>query len=481
MAAGSPLAPPSPRQKHNVLLICIDDLRTQLGCYGDRFMVTPNIDRLAGDGRMFMRHYVQSAVCGPSRCALLTGKPWETWDCWDHLRARGKEPEYPASFAHLLRRNGYRTVGVGKISHQPGGVMDPEQKVHQVPFSWDLSYAPVGPWRTPWRAFFGFSGGQAYNTASLGKEERDAPRLPYESADVPDEGYPDGLNAQEGIRQLRELKRNSQPFFLAVGFYKPHLPFNAPLKYRNLYPKDLPAPSNPFPSKNTDPAISTHPSSELTGNHYWPSGPGVVTAEDAGELRRAYAACVSYVDAQVGKLLDELKRLHLEQNTTVILWSDHGWHLGEHGMFGKHTNYEIATRSPLIIRTPNMRHRGKAASGLASTIDLYPTIAALCGVTAPRDLQGHSLVPLLHDPSATCRESAFSFHPRGKLMGRTLRTDQYRLVQWTNPQGRTVQVELYDHQRDPLENDNVASSRPEVAASLLQQMPPLETIGTTIP
>lgn len=471
----------SAQQKPNVLLLCIDDLRPQLGCYGDKFMVTPHVDRLAGQGRLFNRHYVQSAVCGPSRCSLLTGKPYSTWDCWDQLRAKGSEPEYPASFAHLLRRNGYRTVCIGKVSHQPGGTMDNDQKVHQVPYSWDVAYAPVGAWRTPWRAFFGFAGGEAYNTQSLKKEERDAPRLPYEAADVDDEGYPDGLNAREAVRQLGELSRTKEPFLLAVGFYKPHLPFNAPKKYHDLYKEDLPAPKNPWPSRNTDPAISGHKSSELTGNHHWPSGRGVVTDEDARALRKAYAACVSYVDAQVGKVLDELKRLELDRNTVVILWSDHGWHLGEHGVFGKHTNYEVATRSPLIVRTPGMRYPGQRANGLTSTVDLYPTIAELCGVKAPADLSGRSLVAALRNPAAPGTQFAFSYHPRGPLMGRTVRTNEHRLVQWTNPEGATVQVELYDHGRDPEENDNVAGERPDVVKALLRLMPPRETILTSAP
>jgi arylsulfatase A-like enzyme len=443
-------------------------------------MVTPNIDRFAAQGRLFTRHYVQSAVCGPSRCALLTGKVYSSWDCWEQLRSVRTEPQYPASFAHLFRRHGYRTVGIGKISHQPGGVMDNEQKVHQVPFSWDLSYAPVGPWRTPWRAFFGFAGGQAYNKASLPPSERDAPRLPYEAADVPDEGYPDGLNALEAVRQLRDLKERKQPFLLGVGFYKPHLPFNAPRKYLELYGRELPLADNRFPPRNTNPAVFSPASGELTRNHYWPSGPGVVTEKEARTLRRAYFACVSYVDAQIGKVLDEIRRLDLERSTVVVLWSDHGYHLGEHGVFGKQTNYEIAVRSPFIVRTPEMAQPGGRAQALAGTVDVYPTLCELCGIDPPGDLAGKSLVPLLKDPQHAGRSSAFSFTTHGHLLGRTLRTDRYRLVQWSDPQGKTVQVELYDHRQDPDENENIAASFPAVVQSLLEAMPPAETILTGI-
>ena len=250
-------------ERPNVLLICVDDLRPLLGCYGHPEMVTPNIDRLAASGRLFNRHYVQSAVCGPSRCSLLTGQRLNTWDCWGDLRKQTAEPETPASFAHLFRRNGYRTVGIGKISHQPGGVMDPEQKIHQVPFSWNKSYAPVGPWRTPWRAFFAYDDAKAYNAVI--KMEKDEPRLPYEMADVPDTGYADGLNAEAAVRELRDLKQRGGPFLLAAGFYKPHLPFNAPKKYWDMYPPEKVAlAANSYPPKNVDLAISIHKSFEVT-------------------------------------------------------------------------------------------------------------------------------------------------------------------------------------------------------------------------
>jgi arylsulfatase A-like enzyme len=354
--------------------------------------------------------------------------------------------------------------------------MDVEQRVPQVPFSWNLTYAPVGQWRTPWRAFFGFAGGEAYNTASLPKADRDAPRLPYEAADVPDNGYPDGLHAEEAVKQLRDLKQRGSPFLLAIGFYKPHLPFNAPKRYWDLYPRDLPLAPNPFPPSNTNPAISLHPSSELTGNHYWPGGSGKVTEDDARALRHGYYACVSYIDAQVGKVLSELKRLGLDSNTVVVLWSDHGWHLGEHGIFGKQTNHEIAVRSPLIVRMPCMPRPGQPAQGLAETVDLYPTLAGLCGLRAPADLRGTSLFPLIRDPEAAGREFAFSHHPRGRLLGRTLRTQRYRLVYWTDQNAAPVQTELYDHQHDPGENLNVAAANPAVAADLIRKLPPLPPI-----
>ena len=452
-------------KRYNVLLICVDDLRPQLGCFGHKAMISPNIDRLAGEGRLFTRHYVQVAVCGPSRCSMLTGKRQEQWDCWKPLRKQKTEPAEPVSLPHLFRKNGYRTVCIGKVSHQPGGVIGKEAKIHEVPFSWDLAYAPVGFWKTPWGAFFSYDKGRI-REYGYGRDDRTMPA--YEAADVPDTGYADGLNAAEAVKQLRVLK--DRRFFLAVGFYKPHLPFNAPKKYWDLYdPEKIELAKNPFAPKNVDPEISMHPSFELTTHYGWPSGKGNVNEEQASVLRHAYFACVSYVDAQIGKVLDEVKRLGLDKNTVVALWSDHGWHLGEHAMWGKQTNFEVAVRSPLILKVPDMVEPGKRTPSLVETVDLYPTLAELCGLHAPDDLAGTSLVPMIHDPDRPGKSCAYSFHPRGPLMGRTLRTERYRIVHWTNKQGRTVQVELYDHRTDPDENENIAARNPELIDKLLSK------------
>lgn len=456
---------PTRSARWNVLFIAVDDLRPCFVTYGGPALA-PNLDRLGSESQIFDRHYVQSAVCGPSRCSLLTGRRLNSWDCWKGLRQRDTAPPSPASFADLFRRNGYRTVCIGKISHQPGGVMDPGQKTHQVPFSWDLSYAPVGPWKTPWRAFFSYAGGKAYNKVI--RMEKDEPRLPYESADVPDTGYADGLNAQEAVRQLRDLKARGGPFLLAVGFYKPHLPFNAPKRYWDLYRRErIPMAQNPQPPQGVDPAISIHNSFEVTTHYRWPSGAGRISQEEALTLRHGYFACVSYVDAQIGKVLDELKRLNLDRNTVVVLWSDHGWHLGEHGMFGKQTNFDVATRSPLFIKVPGMVQPGAKAQGLVETVDLYPTLADLCGLEGPDDLAGTSLVPMLREANHPGKGFAFSFHGRGRLMGRAVRTDRYRLVYWTDKTGKAVQVELYDHEKDPGENVNVAAAHSEIVQKLV--------------
>lgn len=450
----------------NVLLICVDDLRPELGCYGNPIIQTPHIDRLAYSGYVFNRHYVQSAICGPSRSSLLTGKVSQQWDPWKDLRESGMEPSSPVALPHLFRRSGYRTIGIGKITHEPGGVMDEAQRTAQIPFSWDTTYTAVGKWETPWRSFFAYANGDAHNTAMrIGME---TPHIPYEAGDVDDEGYPDGLNAMEAIKQLRMLKESDVPFFMALGFYKPHLPFNAPKKYWDLYDRDeIPLAENNFIPENADPRYCINKSPEVTTHYPWPDGPGIVSTESALTLKHGYFACVTYVDALIGKVLDELEQLDLVGNTIVVLWSDHGWHLGEHTMFGKMSNFEIATRSPLIIRAPGLEAKGRKLNQLAESIDLYPTLAELCGLAYPDDLQGHSLVEIMENPENKGQDFARSFYYRNHALGRSIRTERYRLVRWATESDSVVAMELFDHQVDPNENRNIAQGQHEITDSLL--------------
>ncbi len=457
-------------KRPNVLLICVDDLRPELGCYGVEHIKSPNIDRLAAEGRRFDRHYVQVAACGPSRCSMLTGRrELRSWDVWRQTRKLKTAPAQPVSLPHLFKQNGYQTVCIGKISHQPGGVVDAKQTIHEVPFSWDCAFAPVGPWNDPWGAFFCYADGSV-RLYGYGRNRSDTPA--FEMADVSDDGYADGLNAAAAVEQLGELQRAGKPFMLAVGFYKPHLPHNAPKKYWDMYDRaKIGLPSNYYPPKNTDPKISLHRSYELTTHYKWPGGEGNVTTEQAIRQRHAYFACVSYVDAQVGKVLDEYRRLGLAEDTIVVFWSDHGWHLGEQRIFCKATNYEIATRSPLIIRTPGMAKKGEAARGLVETVDLYPTLADLCQLPKPDGLAGVSLRPLLADPKHPGKTGALSNYSLNGHRGSALRTDRWRLVEWVHAKtGKQTQVELYDHQADSGETVNVASDHPQVVARLLKQL-----------
>ncbi len=464
----------------NILMICVDDLRPELGCYGNAIIQTPNIDLFASSAYLFKNHYVQSAICGPSRSSMLTGKVSQEWDPWYKSRELGNESEEPVALPHLFRQNGYKTVGIGKITHQPGGVIDEAQKIAQIPYSWDTSYTAVEKWKTPWRSFFAYANGDAHNTAMrIGMA---TPRIPYEAGDVDDEGYPDGLNAQEAIKQLRRLKEGDAPFFLALGFYKPHLPFNAPKKYWDLYDREaIPMAENNFLPKNIDTTYSLNKSPEVTTHYPWPDGAGIVTQESAKTLKHGYYASVSYIDALIGKVLKELHRLDLTKNTIVILWSDHGWHLGEHTLFGKMSNFEIATRSPLIIKVPGVTTEGKKLNHLTESIDIYPTLAELCGLNYPHDLDGESFADILKNPENRDQQYARSFYYRNQALGKTIRTERYRLVRWANEKDSTLAIELYDHQIDPQENINVALEQLEIRDSLLKILKSVKFMDEDMP
>ncbi|NQV34117.1 MAG: sulfatase-like hydrolase/transferase, partial [Phycisphaeraceae bacterium] len=330
------------KREPNVLFICVDDLRNCLTLDGDPIAQTPNLDRLASTGRYFRSHYVQVPACGPSRCSLLTGRRIiGTWDVWNTDRKLEQAPGNPVSMAHHFRRHGYTTVSIGKVSHEPAGTMPPQYETPQMPFSWDRVFAPVGRWASPWHAFFGYENGQAYN-AVIGWVKDETPRLPFECGKVGDDGYADYFLAEAGITELKRLGSGDRPFFLAVGFYRPHLPHNAPEAYWDMFPEDkVGMPDNFFPPLNVDPTICIHKSPELTGHYLWPGGLGNITRDEAINQRRAYYAAVAYVDGQIGRLLNALAKEPCSRNTIVVLWSDHGWQLGEHHMFSKHANYEV--------------------------------------------------------------------------------------------------------------------------------------------
>ena len=310
----------------------------------------------------------------------------------------------------------------------------------------------------------------------------DTPRLPYEIADVEDEGYPDGLNALEALRQLEVLKNEKKPFFLAVGFYKPHLPFNAPKKYWDLYEGEkIPLAVNNYPPQNSNKRYCINESPELTTHYPWPDGPGKVSPDHARDLKHAYYACVSYIDTQIGKILNELKRQGLDKNTIVLLWSDHGWHLGEHGIYGKMTNFDIATNSPLIIKAPGHTIDGTVANALVETVDIYPTLAELCGFDYTDDLDGVSLVPILENSEMKGKPYARSFYYRNMALGKTLKTDVYRIVRWATESDSAVAVELYDHRNDPGENINIASEHKALTDSLLTVLNGVRFLSADMP
>ena len=378
------------------------------------------------------------------------------------------EIEKPESFFHQLRRNGYYTVGIGKISHMPDGFVygyqEPKSDIREMPHSWNEFHFNASKWGTGHNAFFGYADGS--NRNDLNKQVR-----PYEAAAVEDDGYPDGLTANLALLKIRELKEKSSPFCLAVGFFKPHLPFTAPKKYWDLYdPEDIPVSPSPDIPENVHLA-SLHGSGEF--NQYAlgeekASLDQSVTEGYARKLRQGYYACVSYVDAQVGKLLQELENQGLSENTLVILWGDHGWHLGDHRIWGKHTIFDRALKSVCIIRLPGQSETN-SVDKIVSTLDIYPTVMELCKIDMPHATDGRSLVPLLEDPTADWEERAYSYYRKGI----SVKTERYRLSKYFR-EAQPV-IELFDHLTDPLEKKNIAGNAPEI----IEQLMPLWEKGNT--
>jgi len=464
------------KKRPNVLFISIDDLRPQLGCYGQSQTLSPNLDRFAQEGVIFTNHFVQCPACAPSRYSLLTGlRPHRaklksyTMQAFDLVPQKF---EGRPSLPHQFRRNGYYTVSIGKISHSPdgrkrgpsiqetdaydgGATGEPE-----LPFGWDEVYTPYGEWKTAWGVFFGYAGGK---TRIPGKTPA------TEAADVPDTGYPDGLIAEEAIKKLRKIK--DKQFFLAVGFYKPHLPFNSPKAYWDDYEADRIDLSNcPEPPKNTDPKISLHKSPELTPRYTGLATPGVVTKQEAQHLRHAYYSAVHYIDTQVGKVLGELDRLGLRDNTIVVVWGDNGWHLGDLGIWGKSTAYEFSLRTPLMVRAPGITAVNQKSKAVVESLDIYPTLCELCGLDVPSNIDGQSLGPLLRQPDRPGKNYACGYNKREQRLAETMRTERYRVVRWTDIEGRLLQTELYDHKTDPYETVNIAAQNQEVVQNLLAKM-----------
>ena len=462
MLVGKAWAAPPPAP--NVLLICVDDLKPLLGCYGDKRVRSPHIDRLAARGVRFDRAYCNQAVCAPSRNALMTGLRPTTLGVYDlatHFRAARPEA---VTVGQWFRQHGWRTEALGKLFHVGHGNQEDAA-------SWSVPH-----WR-PRAARYALPENQQAATGARQSSPAaaTAPKGPaLECADVPDNTYGDGAIADEAVRRLRAAReRAGQPFFLAVGFLKPHLPFVAPKKYWDMYRRDSFEPHPRQQPPEGAPDFARTPWGELRGYSDIP-GKGPLTPEKQRALIHGYHAAVSYVDAQIGRVLDELDRLELAENTVVVLWGDHGWHLGDHGMWCKHTNYEQAARIPLLMAAPGLAKAGAATGALAESVDLFPTLCELAGLPVPPGLDGASFATLLKEPGgAGGKEAIFHVYPRsprgqGFLLGRAVRTERYRLVEWKKPGAApdTAILELYDYQDDPAETKNLAAGQPEVVAEL---------------
>ncbi len=442
-------------RRPNVLFIAVDDLRPAIASCGDPAAKTPHIDRLAARGTAFTRAYCQQAVCSPSRSSLLTGRRPDSTKVYDLVTHFRKALPDVVTLPQHFKNNGYVSRGVGKIYH--GGYDDPASwsAPHETPKG--RQYGPEG------QAVMAKLTAEAKAKGVDLKDRKTAPRgLPAEAADVADGELMDGAIAARGVELLREAKAGGKPFFLAVGFIRPHLPFVAPKKYWDLYdPAKLPhaADSNP---PDGAPKYAPQFGGELRQYHGVPKS-GQLPADLARKLVHGYYASVSYMDAQVGRVLDALDALGLKDDTVVVLWGDHGWHLGDHGMWCKHTNYETATRSALVMAVPGQKAAGKACDRLVEFVDGFPTLAEACGLPAAAGVEGHSFAPLLDDPSRSWKAAAFSQYPRGggpgvgRLMGYAVRSERFRYVEWRKADGTVDAVELYDHTTDPGEGKNVAA------------------------
>ena len=466
--------------KPNVLFIAVDDLRPELGCYGNGIVRSPNIDRIASRGIVFSKAYCQQAVCSPSRTAIMTGlRPDVTkvWDLETHFRVA--QPDCVTLPQHF-KANGYHCAAINKVYHKgfedgrswsvphwysSGKAVDTDQKdfTKQIVTKHDVAVqefmAPVA--RTDSKA----KPGPAYEVSLKAETE-----------------LPDGAAAAEAVKRLAELKSKKEPFFLAVGFAKPHLPFVAPKKYWELYdPNTIPVPT--FEQLPTgSPKFAGHNNGEL---HNYPGVPkeDPLPEDFAKTLRHGYYACISYTDAQIGKLLDALDREGLADNTIIVLWGDHGWQLGEHGLWHKHTNFELATRAPLLISVPKSKNAGMKCEAPVEFVDVYPTLAELCGLpVAPTKIDGTSLKNFLDDPNAPATDVAISQYPRRDtatetdLMGYSIRDSRWRAIFWRERSGsKILATELYDEQNDPNETISVAdrSEHSALMESFAKHLPPV--------
>lgn len=465
LTAGAPLAAMA-SESPNVLLILVDDLKPAIGAYGDEHAITPNLDKLAARGLRFDAAYSNTPICGPSRFNLLLGSRSTSLGIYQFERCfRVDFPDAVTMPQHFIG-HGYTAESLGKVFHVGHGLQGDAESWSVPPFE-DLVIEYLVEEST---------GGKLTREEALftNRSARGLPRgAAWESPDVTDEdAYADGRVASETIRRLRQKSADgSAPFFMAVGMARPHLPFSAPKSFWDLYdPEKLPMPE-----------ISDHPAEaprearkrggEIAQYSPVPEDPEEpFPAELTRQLIHGYYASTSYVDHQIGRILDALDETGLAENTIIVLWGDHGFHLGELGIWTKHVNYEIANRIPLVIVAPGVTSPDSATGQLAETVDIFPTLAELCGLDAPegpQPIDGLSLVPVLRNPEARIRDHAYHCYQRRRL-GRAIRTERYRFVEWRAPGEDRSQatIELYDYSEGPVETQNIADSHPEVVRAM---------------
>lgn len=467
--------------KPNILMILVDDLKPAMGCYGDKIAITPNMDKLASRGMKFEKAYCNQAVCAPSRNNLMLGSRSTSLGIYG--LGQKFRTFYPnaTTLPQYFRSFGYSAHAVGKIYHFGHGNTGDAQSWSAPPIREKVveylkPESTEGGKLTREEAFF--TNQKLGNIRSLPKG------YAWESADVSDEKYADGRIANEGIKFLKKAAQSETPFFLALGFVKPHLPFTAPQKYWDMH----------------DPAkFQIHPHQESpkgAPNYAGKKGGEIVnyapltienlkTDKMQRKLLHGYYATTTYADAQIGKVINVLDDLDLSRDTIIVLWGDHGWHLGDHGYWTKHTNYEQANRIPIMFVAPGIITPGSQSNQVIETVDIYPTLVALAGlpqkeVTQPMD--GNSLLAVLRDPNLEVNDHAYHCYPRGQRIGRAVRTSQYRLIQWKKfgIENTESQYELYDYQSDPDEKVNLAIKKPDLVQALqqlLDQHPEPKRVG----
>jgi arylsulfatase A-like enzyme len=478
-------------KKPNILFIIVDDLRPEMGCYGNPDINTPHFDAFAGESMLFANAYCQNASCAPSRASVMTGlRPASTrvWSLGDKFRETIPDVVTMPQYFH---EQGYHTVSMGKIfhNHMPDRISFDEPDLKPTEYmtremvdrdaesfyyddALEAELAEVRKQRLA-RNPNAYADGWAYGRST-------------ECSDAPDDAFYDGAQTNLALDTLKRLKRGNKPFYLALGYFRPHLPFVAPKKYWDLYDRDtLPAAPNPYLPKNSPP-IAINSCYELKGcydlEHVKHPAIEKLDETTARRLKHGYYASVSYVDACFGKLMKGLKALELDKNTIVVVWGDHGWKLGEHGSWCKQTNYAIDNKVPLLVYAPGMSTQGRTCERLTELVDLYPTLCDLAGVEIPPPLEGTSFAPLLEDPEQEWKKAAFCHYvqrPKVTLdnkcyMGYSMTTERYHYVQWhdwdngAELAGEQIAVELYDHQVDPDENFNIAGHRRH--SELVKQM-----------
>lgn len=456
----------------NVLMILVDDLKPNLGCYGDPVALSPNIDKLAESGVRFNNAYCNQAVSVASRYNLMTGLRSTTTGLYDFGREMRNVLPDAVTLSQYFMKAGYHAEAIGKVYHEGHGNVN-DVASWSIPHHKDKLIEYIVPEST--------GGMLTREEAYFENTKMHFPDLPpnhelprgaaWESPDVLDEAYADGRIARHTINRLRELKKQpDKPFFLAVGFVRPHLPFSVPKKYWDLYdPATLPMPQYEKDPEGA-PKVATKRGGEIDQFEPIPAGKYVYEDTLTRKLIHGYYASMSYMDAQVGKVMDELKRLNMLDNLVIVFWGDHGWHLGDHGYWTKHTNFEEANHIPLIMVAPGVAKPNTSTEQLAETVDIYPTLTELAGLGKPEVLQGIdglSMVPVLKNVSKKIRDHAYHAFPRGKYLGRAIRTERYRLVEWKNKDDASdVKFELYDYKLDPLETKNIAQEQPKVLEDL---------------